>query len=129
MLFKTKNMLFLKYILSAMYKRIYRRILKRTDYPDHSVRTTFGYQLCLLIYITFFVLYKLLTKNRNYYLDIGTDTVLLILFVSFLIISAIFSTFLNFDWIKKIELTKKQKNKCRMILFLIIIIIILLFNL
>jgi len=122
-------MMFLKYILSTMYKRIYRRMLKRTDYPDHSVRTTFGYQLCLLIYITFFVLYKLLTKNRNYYLDISTNTVLLIHFVSFLIFSAVFSTFLNFDWIKSIELNTKQKNKCRIILFSIIVLVIFLFKL
>ena len=112
-----------------MYKRIYKRKLKRTDYPDHSVRTTFGYQICLLIYIVFFVLYKLLTKNRNYYLDISTDKVLLIHFVSFLIFSAVFSTFLNFDWIKNIELNTKQKNKCRIILFSIIILVIILFKL
>lgn len=122
-------MLFLKYILSSMYKRIYKRILKRTDYPDHSVRTTFGYQLCLLIYITFFVLYKLLTKNSNYYFDISTGKVILIHYVSFFIFSAVFSTFLNFDWIKSIELNTKQKNKCRMILFSIIILVIILFKL
>lgn len=122
-------MIFIKYILSSMYTRIYKRMLKRTDYPDHSVRTTFGYQLCLLIWITFFVLYKLLTKNRNYYLDISTGTVLLIHFVSFLIFSAVFSTFLNFEWIKKIELTKRQKNKSRIILFLTIVTVILLFKL
>jgi hypothetical protein len=36
---------------------------------------------------------------------------------------------INLAWIQAIELTKKQKDISKMILFLIIIIIILLFNL
>lgn len=122
-------MLFLKYILSTIYKRIYKRILKRTDYPDHSVRTTFGYQICLLIYIAFFVLYKLLTKNRNFYIDISINILLFMHLAYFLIFGALFSTILNFDWIKSIELNTKQKNKCRLILFLIIFLVIFLFKL
>ncbi len=112
-----------------MYKRIYKRMLKRTDEPDERIPLRFGYQLCLWIYITFFVIYRLLTKNNPFYLDINPNISLLIGFASFLIFGAIFASILNFEWIKKIELTKRQKNKSRIILVLTIIIVILLFKL
>ncbi len=112
-----------------MYKGIYKRMLKRTDKPENRIPLRFSYQLCLWIYITFYIIYKLLTKNNPYYLDINPNISILIGFTSFLILGGIFATILNFEWIKKIELTKKQKNKSRIILFLTIIIVSLLLKL
>ena len=104
-------------------------MLKRTDEPDDRVPLRFGYQLCLWIYIALFVIYRLLIKIHPFYLDINPNISFLLYFVCFLIFGATFATVLNFEWIKNIELTKRQKNKSRIILFLIIVVLILLFKL
>ena len=121
-------MVFIKYILSTIYQRIYKRMLKRTDYPDDRVKSPFGYQLSLCIYIIGFVLIRFIQNHTSWSIDISMNKILLIAFAFFLIFGALFATFLNFDWIKKIELNTKQKNKSRLILFLIIVVLLLLFN-
>ena len=122
-------MLFVKYILSTIYQLNYKRILKRTDYPDERVRGPMGYQLSLLIYIIAFVLGRFVQNHTSLSIAISMNKISLFTFVYFLISGAIFATVLNFEWIKTIELNTKQKNKCRLILFSIIILIIILFNL
>lgn len=122
-------MIFFKYILSLIYSRIYKRMLRRTDEPDERIPLKFGYQLCFWVYVALFVIYRLLTKIYPFYLDINPNISFLIGFALFLILGATFATVLNFEWIKSIELNKKQKNKCRLILFSIIILVIILFKL
>lgn len=122
-------MVFIKYILSTIYLRIYKRMLKRTDEPDERIPLKFGYQLCLWIYIALFVIYRLLTKIYPFYLDLNPNISFLIGLALYLILGATFATVLNFEWIKTIELNTKQKNKCRLILFSIIILVIILFKL
>ncbi|POY39536.1 hypothetical protein C3L50_10220 [Flavobacterium alvei] len=122
-------MLFIKYILSTIYQLNYKRILKRTDYPDERVKGPLGYQLSLCIYIIAFVLTRFIQNHISWSISISTNKILLISFAYFLIFGAIFASILNFEWIKKIELTKRQKNKSRIILVLTIIIVILLFKL
>ena len=122
-------MLFVKYILSTIYQLNYKRILKRTDYPDERVRGPMGYQLSLFIYIIAFVLGRFVQNHTSLSIAISMNTISLFTFVYFLIFGAIFATVLNFEWIKNIELNTKQKNKCRLILFSIIILVIILFKL
>ena len=122
-------MLFVKYILSTIYQLNYKRILKRTDYPDERVRGPMGYQLSLSIYIIAFVLGRFVQNHTSWSIAISMNKISLFTFGYFLILGATFATFLNFEWIKSIELNTKQKNKCRLILFSIIILLIILFNL
>jgi hypothetical protein len=121
-------MVLIKYILSTIYQLNYKRILKRTDHPEDRVRGPLGYQLSLCIYIIAFVLTRFIQNHTFWSISISMNKILLITFAYFLIFGAVFATILNFDWIKNIELSTKQKIKSRIILLLIIIALILLFN-
>lgn len=121
-------MLFVKYILSTIYQLNYKRILKRTDYPDERVRSPMGYQLSLFIYIIAFVLGRFVQNHTSWSIAISMNKISLFTFAYFLILSAIFATKLNFEWIKKIELTPRQKKRSRIILFLLFTSLVIIFN-
>jgi len=121
-------MILVKYILSTIYQLNYKRILKRTDYPDERVRGPMGYQLSLFIYIIAFVLGRFVQNHTSWSIAISMNKISLFTFAYFLILSAIFATKLNFEWIKEIELTPRQKNRSRIILFLLFTSLVIIFN-
>jgi hypothetical protein len=117
-------MFFLNYIISSIY-RLSNRIAKRqTSYPEFVTKVRFSVALSVYSYVLFFLGYKFLTKFIKLKTIWSFDTIITISVSYVILLSLLLYFTFNFEWVKKIELNKKQKRDSRIILLILLVVIL-----
>lgn len=119
-------MIFFKYIILSIYSGAYKRAKRQSIYPDKTVKYRFGLRLSFWLCLAIFLLYRILKRFLDLNINISTNYVLLLGMVLIILLGIFFAVTLNFELIKNINLTKKQKNMSRIVLLFLVIIILLL---
>jgi hypothetical protein len=124
-------MFFFKYLLLLQYKISFFLARINTVKNNWDFNTKLGISVAFGLYFMtfFFVSWRILEKIFNFKMAVGFGLFGGYLIVIYFLLCGIIFYKLNLAWIRAIELTKKQKNKSRIILFLTIVIVILLFKL
>jgi hypothetical protein len=117
-------MFFLKYIIYSIYRLSNKIAKKQTSYPEFVTKVRFAVALSVYSYILFFLGYKFLTKYIELKIIWNFDTTLTISISYIILLSLLLYFKFNFEWVKKIELNKKQKNNSRIILIILLVIIL-----
>lgn len=117
-------MFIIKYIISIIYKTAYKVAKRQTTNPERGVKMRFSLSLSLCLYLILFVIYKTLSKLVATNLILSVDNILKSSLIFIIALGILFYFTLNFQWLKNIELNRKQKNISRVILLLIITVII-----
>ncbi len=117
-------MFFLKYIFLTIFNILYKRAKKYSAFPEDSVKFKFGLILSSLLYLVTLIFYAILSKFLKLNLSISTNFILLLGTIFIILFGIYLSISLDFDSIKAIKLTRKQKNISRFILIFLITIIL-----
>ncbi len=116
--------IFIKYIIHSLWAYACKRAIRRGD-PDYS-KQLFNYEICTLFFIiTLFILLGvsplfptiIIKENLAYIIMYGLLIVIILAHILVYII--------NYEWIKKITITKKEKQLGRLILIVLICLIII----
>ena len=120
-------MIFLKFIISTIFKRAYIRAQKQSVYPEDSVKFRFGLRLSFYISLFVFIIYRISANVFGLNIETSVNCVLIIALLFIVIFGILLSLTLNFELIKNIELTTKQKNCSRIILLVLVLLLIFLY--